>query len=173
MPVIFVSYPSFGIESASVQVVGDRSYIARLTIQSPPLGSPGSFAWSLRAVLDARDSTASLLSNTVSISHAHEICAQLFDRVRGCAGLYCLWVVCDEERLFRLDNDYAFSTLVAVSIFTSFVAGFPWGCTFLPYKLVSSALITMYFWPAMCNPVDWTFFGIELSLYAPTISCIS
>src|SRR5271155_5871529 len=44
---------------------------------------------------------------------------------------------------------------------------------FLPNRLVSSALRTMYFPPAICKPVDWIFFGTEVSLYAPTTSCIS
>jgi hypothetical protein len=84
--------------------------------------------------------------------------------------------VCDEEGLFGFDDDDSFSALRCVSVvlfprFARLVREVL--LTFFPYRLVSSALMTMYFWPAMCSPVDWTFLGVELSLYAPTISCSS
>lgn len=48
----------------------------------------------------------------VLVSDADQVGAQFLHGVRGCAGLYCLWVVCDEESLFRLDDNDSFSALM-------------------------------------------------------------
>lgn len=45
------------------------------------------------------------------VTHSDKVRAQLLDCVCGCAGLYGFWIVCNQERLFGLDNDNAFSSL--------------------------------------------------------------
>ena len=46
-----------------------------------------------------------------SVADTNEVGAQFLYSVRGGAGLYGLWVVCDKEGLLSLDDDDAFSTL--------------------------------------------------------------
>lgn len=45
------------------------------------------------------------------VSHSDEIGSEFLDRVGRRAGLYCLGIMCDEESLFRLHDDDAFSAL--------------------------------------------------------------
>ena len=63
-----------------------------------------------RAVSDERYGSP-LLNRLSLVSHTDEVGAEFLDCVGGRAGLYCLRVVCDEEGLFRLDDDDAFSSL--------------------------------------------------------------
>lgn len=50
-----------------------------------------------------------------SVSNARQVVGQLFDRVGCNARLYCFWVVCEEECLFRLHNDDSFLSLLTWS----------------------------------------------------------
>ena len=46
-----------------------------------------------------------------SVPNARQVVGQLFDRVGCNARLYCFWVVCQEECLFRLHNNDSFLSL--------------------------------------------------------------
>lgn len=116
-----------------------------------------------------------------------KVIAELLDGVGGGTGLDRLWVVCDEDGLGGLDDDHALAALhmivsvVAVHCVSqlppSTLSAHSYVCryllTFLPYILLSSALSTTNFSPAMCRPVLWTCFTSDLSAYALTTSCIS
>lgn len=109
-----------------------------------------------------------------SVADAHQIIAKLLHCVRCLAWLYCLWEMCDEDCLMRLDNYYSLLSLwnsqIVLAVRTSKELG---KRTFIPYTLFSSAFIVMYFSLAIRKPPLWIFLTSDLSEYEAMTSFIS
>ena len=104
---------------------------------------------------------------------AYQVVGELLDGVGGGTRLHSLGIVGDEEGLLGLDDDDAFLALWYGGQRLESEGDKNYLRTFLPYKLLSSALRTMNFSPAMWRPVLWTCLTSAVSLNAVTTSVIS
>lgn len=96
------------------------------------------------------DLSSSSSTSPCSVAYANQVIGKLFNRVRSPSRLYCLWIMRNEDRLTCFDYHDSF-----FSLSRGFNQRSKWLCrrwsedTFLPYKLLSSAFMVTYRWPAM------------------------
>lgn len=88
-----------------------------------------------------------------SVANADQVIAKLLHRVGRRTRLNGFWIMRDKNGLCRLDNNHAFFPLARRPLARSYQRGFlEHDCTFLPYKLRSSAFIMTYLLPPICKP---------------------